>query len=105
MLYPLIAAFVIKGWRIFGPHLPSTARAPTLPAWPRTSACARFDPHSYRPLQPRVKGSRLSRLVLQTPLHFLARLGIQHGDLLVACMQITPYNHHRSAPFLRALVA
>src|ERR1039457_2265518 len=35
----------------------------------------------------------------------LSRFRVQHRNLLVACMQITSYNHHRSAPFLRALVA
>jgi hypothetical protein len=43
--------------------------------------------------------------MFQTALREFAGVGVQHGNLLVACMQITTYNHHRSAPFLRALVA
>jgi hypothetical protein len=87
-------------------HLPSIARAQFRQhGLEPVRVPGGFDPHSHRSLQRRVKSSRLAVLVLQTPLHFLARLHIQHRDLLVACMQITPYNHHRSAPFLRALVA
>jgi hypothetical protein len=41
-----------------------------------------------------IKRSCLSALVLQATLDQLARLRIQHGDLLVARMQITSYNLH-----------
>src|SRR5690348_16820448 len=34
----------------------------------------------------------------------LAGLFSGHGNLLIACMKITSYNDHCSAPFLRALV-
>src|SRR6266446_5345188 len=47
------------------------------------------DPHPHRPYQRSIKGPRLSVLVFHTPLHQLTRFRI----------------HHRSAPFLRALVA
>ncbi|MGH9512544.1 MAG: hypothetical protein ACRD2U_10465 [Terriglobales bacterium] len=56
-----------------------------------------FDPYSYRPRQPGIKSLRFAVLMLQTPLHQLSRLGVYHRDLLVVRMQITSYNHHRSA--------
>src|SRR6266851_4134971 len=65
----------------------------------------RFDPHSHRTSQSGIKRPRLAVLVFQTTLQHLARLRVDHRYLLVARMQITSYNHHRSAPFLRALVA
>jgi hypothetical protein len=34
----------------------------------------------------------------------LAGLFSGHGNLLIACIKITTYNDHRSAPFFRALV-
>src|SRR6266852_2966052 len=64
-----------------------------------------FDPHSHLTCKSGIKSSRLSTLVFQTPLHQLSCVRVQHGNLLVACVQIATYNHHRSAPFLRALVA
>src|SRR6202521_4586571 len=64
-----------------------------------------FDPPAPPPHQRAIKSPRLSVLVLQTALHDFAGIAVQHRNLLVACMQITSYNHHRSAPFLRALVA
>jgi hypothetical protein len=57
------------------------------------------------PYERTVKTSRFSVLVFQTTLREFARVGVQHRNLLVARMQITSYNHHRSAPFLRALAA
>jgi REP element-mobilizing transposase RayT len=52
----------------------------------------------------RVERPCFSALVLQATLHQFARLRIQHRDLLVARMQITPYNLHVLGSFLRALV-
>jgi hypothetical protein len=42
--------------------------------------------------------------MFQPALDNLAGCGIQHGYLLEASMEITTYNKHHSAPFLRALV-
>jgi hypothetical protein len=53
-----------------------------------------FDPHSHRTTQRRVKRPRLAILVLQPALDQFARLVVQHRNLLVARMQITPYNLH-----------
>ena len=63
-----------------------------------------FHAHTGRTRKCGVKLLRLTALVFQTPLNHLARAGIQHGNLLKARVKITAYNHHRSAPFLRALV-
>ena len=64
-----------------------------------------LDSDSNRTLQAGLEPSRLSAFVFQTALHELARLRIYHRYLLVARVQIATYNHRRSAPFLRALVA
>ena len=64
-----------------------------------------LDPHSNRALQAGIERPRLATLMFQTALHELACLRIHHRYLLVARVQIATYNHHRSAPFLRALVA
>jgi hypothetical protein len=48
----------------------------------------------HRPLQTRVERSGLTALVLQTPFRQFACFFLQHRDLLVARMQITPYNLH-----------
>src|SRR6185312_16773997 len=53
-----------------------------------------LDSHPHGPVQPRVKLLRLSVAMLQATFNQLARLLIQHRDLLVARMQITPYNLH-----------
>jgi hypothetical protein len=64
-----------------------------------------FDSDSNRTLQAGVEPPRLSAFMFQTALHELAGLRIYHRYLLLARVQIATYNHHRSAPFLRALVA
>ena len=43
---------------------------------------------------PGIERSLFAPLVFQATLHQLARLRIQHRDLLVARMQVTPYNLH-----------
>jgi hypothetical protein len=43
-------------------------------------------------------------IVFQAAFDNLTRCRIQHGNLLEASVNITAYNNHRSAPFLRALV-
>src|SRR5438105_1038881 len=53
-----------------------------------------FNPHSHRTGQRSVKSPRFAALVLQPALDQLAGLVVQHGNLLVARMQITPYNLH-----------
>src|SRR5258708_29249560 len=58
----------------------------------------RLDADSHRSLQAGVEPSRLSAFVFQTALHELTRLRTYHRYLLVACVQIATYNHHRSAP-------
>jgi len=63
-----------------------------------------FDPHAYRTLQIPVERLGFSRLVIQPPFGQLPSRLIQHRDRLVARVKITSYNHHRSAPFFRALV-
>jgi hypothetical protein len=47
---------------------------------------------------------RMRHPPIQPPLRQLASTLIQHRDLLVARVKITSCNHHRSAPFFRALV-
>src|SRR6266852_5400711 len=53
-----------------------------------------FEPHPHGRGQPRIERPRFATFVFQATLHQLARLRIQHGHLLVARMQITPYNLH-----------
>src|SRR5579872_491770 len=55
-------------------------------------------PHPHHlSLQPLIKLPRLSFLMLESPLPQLARLTIDHGDLLVARVKITSYNLHRGS--------
>jgi hypothetical protein len=57
------------------------------------------------PLQkPQECGTRQVKGWPTCPFCQLARGLVQHRDLLVTCVKITSYNHHRSAPFFRALV-
>ena len=51
-----------------------------------------------------VKLLGFSVLMFQPALNDLTGCGIQHRNLLEARMEITAYNQHRSAPFLRASV-
>jgi len=53
-----------------------------------------LDAHSHGARQSCIKRSCFSALVLQTTLHQLACLRIQHRNLLVARRQITTYNLH-----------
>jgi hypothetical protein len=56
---------------------------------------AGFDPHSYGPLQPRIKGPHLLlSLVTQRLLHDLSDRQVQRRDLLIARMKIAAYNLH-----------
>ena len=63
----------------------------------------RFDAHAYRfwrTLQAPVERVRFAALVVQSPLdEQFGSLFSGHGNLLIACMEITSYNQHRSAPF------
>src|SRR6266478_1158289 len=59
-----------------------------------------FNPHAHWRLQTPVEGVGFTALVIQPPLEKqLAGLFLGHGDLLIACMKITTYNQHCSAPF------
>jgi murein L,D-transpeptidase YcbB/YkuD len=53
-----------------------------------------LDPHQRRLLQPGVESPRFPVLVLQLLFHDLARLRVQHRNLLRARVEITAYNHH-----------
>src|SRR6267142_3353704 len=51
-------------------------------------------------LQTAIKRVGLAALVIQSPLREqLAGLFSGHGNLLIACVKITSYNQHCSAPF------
>jgi len=67
-----------------------------------------FDTHKNRfgrTLQTPVERVGLAAFVIQAPLEKRVRSTFpSHGDLLIACMKITSYNQHCSAPFFRALV-
>src|SRR5437899_9163094 len=64
-----------------------------------------FDAHAHRSLQIPVERVGFAARVLQTPLEKqLTCFVVGHGNLLIACVKITSYNNHRSAPFFRALV-
>ena len=64
-----------------------------------------FDPDANRFLQTPVKRFGFFALVSQSPFDKQFACGIfSHGNLLIARVEITTYNQHCSAPFLRASV-
>ena len=66
------------------------------------SIAGRFHPDSRRTRKRGIKLLGFSVLMFQPALANLAGCGIQHGNLLEARMEITTYNKHHSAAFLRA---
>src|SRR5487761_896953 len=62
-----------------------------------------FDAHAHRflrTLQAPVERVSFAAFVVQSALHkHLCGFFSGHGNLLIACMEITSYNQHRSAPF------
>ena len=79
---------------------------PQFPEYALEPACvpAGFNPLNAPGGEPSVESPRLPTAVFQTAFDQLPRLLVQHRNLLVARVQITSYNLHRSAPFLRALI-
>src|SRR5260370_15982316 len=64
-----------------------------------------FDAHVHRFLQTAVERMSSAALVVQSPLEKqLTGLVVGHGNLLIACVKITTYNQHPSAPLFLALV-
>src|SRR5439155_21561309 len=82
-----------SGWA----RRPSTKKIPLLAKSARNGAPSGLA--IVRCAPPSITVSVLSRELGQLP-----RLLVQHRNLLVARVQITSYNLHRSAPFLRALI-
>jgi hypothetical protein len=62
-----------------------------------------FNPHDRPAGQAGIERPCLAVLVREAMLHHLSGLLIQHGNLLIARMQITSDNQHGSAPFLSGL--
>src|SRR6202451_720640 len=53
-----------------------------------------FDSHTNRFCEVRVKLSHVVAFVLESPVHYLAGVGVQHRQRLLASVQITSYNLH-----------
>jgi hypothetical protein len=91
--------------RVSDPQFVAELREQTLEPMNRAG---RFDTYAYRfrrTLQAPVERLRLAAFVVQSALHQqFCGFFSGHGNLLIACVKITSYNQHRSAPFFRALV-
>jgi hypothetical protein len=62
-----------------------------------------FHPHAHGSRQITIERVGFTAFVVQPPLEKqLSGLLFGHGDLLIACVKITAYNQHCSAPFFRA---
>jgi hypothetical protein len=102
----LLAHFASANFRgVSDPKFVAELREQTLEPVNRARS---FDAHAHRflrTLQASVESVCFAALVVQAALaKHLAGLFSGHGNLLIACMKITTYNDHRSAPFFRALV-
>src|ERR1700679_2462941 len=53
-----------------------------------------FDSHTNRFCEVRIKLSHVFAFVLESPVHYLAGVGVQHRQRLLASVQITSYNLH-----------
>src|SRR2546426_3756763 len=82
---------------VSNPEFVTEFREQALEPMNRTSG---FDAYTNRLLQTAVERMSFAAFVVQSPLEKqLSRGFFRHGNLLIACVKITSYNQHCSAPF------